>query len=85
VSEELPRFSVALYGAAQLRSAMLEEGVAREAIEVALSKLRDGIEQGIGGRSYGWATAGNRVSDTAMRCAEIKLRTEHGMGHWRNE
>ena len=37
VSSELPRFSIALHGAAGLIGTMLEEGVARESIEDALS------------------------------------------------
>jgi hypothetical protein len=46
-SEELPRFSVALHGAAELLGVMLEEGVAREEIDAALTKLLDDIERGI--------------------------------------
>ncbi len=44
---ELPRFSVALHGAAALLGAMLEEGVLRDEIESALGRLLDDIEQGI--------------------------------------
>ncbi len=42
---ELPRFSLALHGAAGLLGAMLEEGLPREDIEAALSRLLDDIEQ----------------------------------------
>lgn len=44
---ELPRYSVALYGAAALLAAMLEDGVPREAIDGALGQLLDDIEQQI--------------------------------------
>ena len=44
---ELPRLSVALHGAAGLLSAMLEEGVPRDDVETALSRLLDDIEQRI--------------------------------------
>jgi hypothetical protein len=46
VSEELPRFSVALHGAAELLGVRLEEGIAREQIEAALATLLDDIERG---------------------------------------
>lgn len=42
---ELPRYSVALHGAAALLGAMLEEGVPREEIDGALGQLLDEIEQ----------------------------------------
>ncbi len=42
---ELPRLSIALHGAAGLLSALLEEGVQREDVEAALSRLLDDIEQ----------------------------------------
>ncbi len=42
---ELPRLSVALHGAAGLLSALLEEGVPRDEVEAALSRLLDDIEQ----------------------------------------
>ena len=45
--DELPRFSVALHGAAELLGAMLEEGEERSDIEAALSRLLDDIEQRI--------------------------------------
>ena len=48
VSEELPRFSVALHGGAELLGIMLAEGIAREEIEAALATLLDDIERGIG-------------------------------------
>ncbi len=44
---ELPRFSVALQGAAELLGVMLEEGISREDIESALDQLLDDIEQRI--------------------------------------
>jgi hypothetical protein len=40
-STDLPRFSIALHGAAGLLGSMLEEGVSRENIESALSRLLD--------------------------------------------
>ncbi len=46
-NSELPRFSIALHGAAELLGAMLEEGVDREAIEGAVGQLLDEIEQRI--------------------------------------
>jgi hypothetical protein len=42
---ELPRLSIALHGAAGLLSALLEEGVPREDMEAALSRLLDDYEQ----------------------------------------
>ncbi len=42
---ELPRFSIALHGAAGLLSALLEEGVPRDEVEAALSRLLDDYEQ----------------------------------------
>ena len=44
---ELPRFSLALHGAAGLLGAMLEEGFSREETETALGRLLDDIEQQI--------------------------------------
>lgn len=44
---ELPRFSVALHGAAQLLGVLLEEGVPREDINSALTTILDDIEQAI--------------------------------------
>ena len=46
-NDELPRFSVALQGAAELLGVMLEEGISREDIESALGRLLDDIEQRI--------------------------------------
>lgn len=43
-SSELPRFAVALNGAAELLGVMLEEGIPRDEIENALSRLLDDIE-----------------------------------------
>lgn len=40
----LPRFSVALHGAAELLGAMLQDGVAREAVEAALAEMLDDVE-----------------------------------------
>ena len=45
--QELPRFSVALQGAAELLGVMLEEGIAREEIAASLAKLLDDSERGI--------------------------------------
>ncbi len=47
LNNELPRFSVALHGAAGLLGAMLEEGVQRGEIESALATLLDDIERQI--------------------------------------
>ncbi len=47
VHHELPRFSLALHGAAGLLGAMLEEGIPRDDIEAALSRALDDIEQRI--------------------------------------
>ncbi len=44
---ELPRFSLALHGAAGLLGAMLEDGIPRDEIEAALSRALDEIEQQI--------------------------------------
>jgi hypothetical protein len=44
---ELPRYSVALHGAAGLLGAMMDDGVPREAIDDALRQLLDEIEQGL--------------------------------------
>ena len=43
----LPRFALALHGAAGLLGVMLDEGVAREEIESAMSALLDDIENQI--------------------------------------
>ena len=61
VRNELPRMSVALHGAAGLLSALLEEGVPRDDVEAALSRLLDDYEQQIaddeamGGPTHGTA------------------------------
>lgn len=47
LANELPRFSIALHGAAHLLGVMLEEGVPRQELESALSALLDDIEAGI--------------------------------------
>ena len=44
VDNGLPRFSVALHGAAELLGAMLRDGCARDAVEAALAELLDDIE-----------------------------------------
>jgi len=44
---ELPRFSVALHGAAELLGVMLQEGVKRQEVDAALGRLLDDIEQRI--------------------------------------
>ena len=44
VNSELPRYSVALHGAAELLGVMIGEGIEREKIEDALSRLLDDIE-----------------------------------------
>ncbi len=44
VDNGLPRFSVALHGAAELLGAMLQDGTARETVEAALGELLDDIE-----------------------------------------
>ncbi len=44
MNSELPRFSVALNGAAELLGVMIAEGVPREELEGALSRLLDDIE-----------------------------------------
>lgn len=41
---DLPRFSVALHGAAELLGAMMGDGIGREAVEAALAELLDDIE-----------------------------------------
>ena len=47
LANELPRFSIALHGAANLLGVMLEEGVPRRDLENVLSALLDDIEAGI--------------------------------------
>ena len=44
INSELPRFSVALNGAAELLGVMIGEGIPREEVEGALSRLLDDIE-----------------------------------------
>ena len=44
INSELPRFSVALQGAAELLGVMIGEGVPRAELEGALSRLLDDIE-----------------------------------------
>ena len=44
VDNGLPRFSVALHGAAELLGAMLQDGIGRETVEAALGELLDDIE-----------------------------------------
>jgi hypothetical protein len=47
LANELPRFSVALHGAASLLGVMMEEGVPRRELEAALADLLDEIEASI--------------------------------------
>jgi len=47
MSHDLPRFSLAVHGAAGLLGVMLEEGIGREEIEAALARALDDIEQQI--------------------------------------
>jgi len=44
VDNGLPRFSVAIHGAAELLGVLLQDGLAREAVEAALAGLLDEIE-----------------------------------------
>ena len=44
-STDLPRFSIALHGAAGLLGSILGDGVSREEIESALSRLLDEVEE----------------------------------------
>ena len=46
-STDLPRFSIALHGAAGLLGGMIGDGVSRDDIERALSRLLDEIEEQI--------------------------------------
>lgn len=43
-SNELPRFSLALHGAAEFLGAMLAEGVSRDELDEVLSQMLDDIE-----------------------------------------
>ena len=58
---ELPRFALALHGAAGLLGAMLADGVPRDEIDEAVSRLLDEIESqvaeqgGLGGPAHGSA------------------------------
>ena len=60
-ANELPRYSIALQGAAGLLSALLQEGVPRDDVEAALGRLLDEIElqiaeeQAMGGPPLGTA------------------------------
>ena len=47
LANELPRFSIALQGAASLLGVMMEEGVPRRELEATLAELLDEIEAGI--------------------------------------
>ena len=47
MTQNLPRFSLALHGAASLLGAMLEEGIERDDIEAALTEVLDDIERQI--------------------------------------
>lgn len=58
-AQELPRFSLALHGAAGLLGILLEEGVPRDALEQALSGLLNDLEQQIEeNRALGGPTQG---------------------------
>ena len=46
-SDDLPRFSIALHGAAGLLGVMLAEGIPRQDIEAALATILDDIESQI--------------------------------------
>ncbi len=46
-NNDLPEFSVALHGAAELLGAMLQSGVSREDVDEALTQALDDIEQRI--------------------------------------
>ena len=59
-TNQLPRLSVALHGAAGLLGAMLEEGVPRADVETALATLLDDIEDRIADdTTFGGPTQGN--------------------------
>jgi len=47
LNSELPRFSMALHGAASLLGVMMEGGVTRDDIDAALAELLDDIERQI--------------------------------------
>ncbi len=47
LNNELPRFSLALHGAAALLGIMLEESVSRDNVDAAISELLDDIERQI--------------------------------------
>ena len=59
INNELPRFSVALNGAAELLGVMLDEGLKREDIEAALGRLLDDIELRIAEDSLGGPVQGS--------------------------
>ncbi len=44
MNNDLPRFSVALHGAAELLGAMLQDGKSRDDVDAALGRLLDDIE-----------------------------------------
>lgn len=60
-NNELPRYSVALHGAAAMLGAMLEAGVPRDDVDAAISQLLDEVEiriaeeQALGGPPQGTA------------------------------
>jgi hypothetical protein len=57
---ELPKFAMALHGAAGLLGAMLQEGLPRDDVMVALNRALDDIEQQITeDRAFGGPTQGN--------------------------
>lgn len=60
VAQGLPRFSLAIQGAAGLLGMMLEEGLDRQDIEAALARVLDDIEQQIAeDRAMGGPPQGN--------------------------
>ena len=46
-AHSLPRYSIALHGAAELLGAIIEEGISREDVDEALGQLLDDIERRI--------------------------------------
>jgi len=59
MNNDLPQFSIALNGAAELLGAMLENGVARDDIESALARLLDDIELRIAEDNLGGPAQGS--------------------------
>ena len=60
VDNGLPRFAVALHGAAELLGAILQDGIPRETLEASLAELLDEIELRIAeDRALGGPTQGS--------------------------